>query len=80
MVEQKRAESAFFLICSVMAVMGRPARQKIALGVIEALDGDIFCEGDVLNVGRQIFQHGDADICHGEFIINYEYFEVPNWF
>ena len=75
MEEQKRAESAFFLICSVMAVMGRPARQKIALGVIEALDGDIFCEGDVLNVGRQIFQHGDADICHGEFIINYECFK-----
>ena len=72
MVQQKRAESAFFLICSVMAVMGRPARQKIALGIIEALDSEIVCEGDVLNVGRQIFQHGDADICHGEFKVNYE--------
>lgn len=79
-MQQKRAESAFFLICSVMAVMGRPQRQKIALGVIEALDSEVFCEGDVLNIARQIFQHGDADICHGEFKISYDYLCVPNWF
>ena len=72
MRQQTRAESAFFLICSVMAVMGRPQRQKLALGLVEALDCEVVVEGDLLNVARQVSQHGDVDICRGEFKISYD--------
>ena len=65
-MQQTRAESAFFLIASVMAVMGRPQRQRLALGLVEAVDCEVLVEVDLLNVARQCSQHGDADICRGE--------------
>ena len=71
-MQQTRAESAFFLIASVMAVMGRPQRQRLALGLVEAVDCEVLVEGDLLNVARQCSQHGDADICRGEFKTSYD--------
>ena len=51
--------------CSILAVLGRTHRRKLALGLVEAADSDILTEGDVLNVARQIADHGDTDICRG---------------
>ena len=71
-MQQTRAESAFFLIASVMAVMGRPQPQRLALGLVEAVDCEVLVEGDLLNVARQCSQHGDADICRGEVKASYD--------
>ena len=46
-------------------MLGRTHRRKLALGLVEAADSDILTEGDVLNVARQIADHGDTDICRG---------------
>ena len=64
--EQRRAEAGFFLGSSVLAVLGRTHRRRLALGVVEALDSDILTEGDALNIARQIADHGDSDICRGK--------------
>ena len=57
--------------CSVLAVLGRTHRRKLALGLVEAMDCDVLTEGDALNVARQIADHGDTDICRGKFKASY---------
>ena len=64
--EQRRAESGFFVGCSILAVLGRTNRKKLALGLVEAMDSDVITEGDALNVARQVADHGDTDICRGK--------------
>ena len=78
--QQRRAESGFFVGCSVLAVLGRRNRRKLALGVVEALDSDIITEGDALNVARQVADHGDTDICRGKLETNCFNNLLTNWF
>ena len=78
--QQRRAESGFFVGCSVLAVLGRSHRKKLAVGLVEAMDSDVITEGDALNVARQVANHGDTDICRGKLKTSYFNVGLTNWF